>query len=39
MSTVTEALVVGGIAFAAMISAAGGVLWFTARNHRQQRQG
>jgi hypothetical protein len=39
MSTITEALVVGGIAFAAMIAAAGGVFWFTARAHRRQRQG
>ncbi|GAA4546351.1 hypothetical protein GCM10023192_60770 [Amycolatopsis samaneae] len=30
----TQAIIVGGMAFVAMVAAAGGVLWFTAR-HRQ----
>ena len=30
----TQAIVVGTAAFAAMVAAAGGVLWFTARNRR-----
>jgi hypothetical protein len=31
-----QALVVGGVAFFLMVVAAGGVLWFTARNRGQQ---
>ncbi|GHG33344.1 hypothetical protein GCM10017567_62010 [Amycolatopsis bullii] len=30
----TQAIVVGTAAFATMVAAAGGVLWFTARNRR-----
>jgi len=30
----TQAIVVGTAAFAAMVASAGGVLWFTARNRR-----
>lgn len=33
---VGQALVVGGVAFFLMVLAAGGVLWFTARNRGQQ---
>ncbi|WP_232376304.1 hypothetical protein [Amycolatopsis aidingensis] len=32
----TRAIVVGGLAFVLMIGAAGGVLWFTARDRNQQ---
>ena len=30
----TQAIVVGTTAFASMVAAAGGVLWFTVRNRR-----
>jgi hypothetical protein len=32
----TQAVVVGGIAFAGIIAAAGGVFWFTAKAHRER---
>ncbi|QWF82180.1 hypothetical protein [Amycolatopsis sp. CA-230715] len=33
---VTQALVVGGLAFVLMVAAAGGVLWFTARKRHHE---